>query len=215
MSQNKENKKIKPLSFNIKPYINSKTKSTIKNPFTLKQLNNLQKTQINNMIRVGKSAVDIQDFVKKVNQVKRTIGKPTLTPTGRKNIGNLFNAIDKKRVDYKNGRLIVNKLPKTRYNKHFGSKIDDKDIKKLKRMGVLSKSSENLIRQRNKNPDIREITLNRTKAEQEIYDIIQVISKSRVDIYVDDIKRIANDYLGIEIDSNEDIEKIKQIFNLN
>lgn len=216
MNQNKkaENKKLKPLSFNIKTFLNAKTKSTTRNPFTLKQLDNLQKTQINNMIRVGRSATDINEFVKKVNKVKRTIGKPSLTATGRKNIGNLFNAIDKKRVDYQNGRLVVNRVPHSRYNRHFGAKIDDKDIKRLRKMGILSKSSENLIRQRNKNPDIRALTL-RNKKEQEIYDIINVISKSRVDIYIEDIKRIALDYLGIEIDSNEDIEKIKQIFNLN
>lgn len=216
MNQNKktENKKLKPLSFNIKPFLNAKTKSTTRNPFTLKQLDNLQKTQINNMIRVGRSATDINEFVKKVNKVKRTIGKPSLTATGRKNIGNLFNSFDKKRVDYQKGMLVVNRAPHTRYNRHFGAKIDDKDIKTFRKMGILSKSSENLIRQRNKNPNIRELTL-RNKKEQEIYDIIKVISKSRVDIYIEDIKRIAFDYLGIEIDSNEDIEKIKQIFNLN
>ena len=213
MNQNKktENKKLKPLSFNIKPFLNAKTKSTTRNPFTLKQLDNLQKTQINNMIRVGRSATDINEFVKKVNKVKRTIGKPSLTATGRKNIGNLFNAFDKKKVDYQKGMLVVDKVPVSRYNKHFGKKIDDKDIKRLRKMGILSKSSENLIRERNKNPDIRAITL-RNKKEQEIYDIIKVISKSRIDIYIEDIKRIALDYLGIELNDDNDIEKFKSVF---
>ena len=212
MNQNKktENKKLKPLSFNIKTFLNAKTKSTTRNPFTLKQLDNLQKTQINNMIRVGRSATDINEFVKKVNKVKRTIGKPSLTATGRKNIGNLFNAIDKKRVDYQNGRLVVNRVPHTRYNKHFGAKIDDKDIKRLRKMGILSKSSERLIRQRNNNhSDVKAISL-KSKAEQEIHDIIQVISKSRIDIYIEDIKRIALDYLGVEI-NDDDIEKLKSM----
>lgn len=213
MSQNKENKKLKPLSFNIKPYINATTKSRVKNPFTLKQLENLQKTQVNNMIRVGRSAVDIQEFVKKVNKVKRTIGKPTLTPTGRKNIGNLFNSLDKKRVDFQNGKLILNRIPKTRYSKQFGAKIDDKDIRKLRKLGVLSKTNESLIRQRNKHSDVRAISL-KSDAEKEIHDIIQVISKSRVDIYIDDIKRIALDYLGVEINDNDDVEKLKTMFGL-
>lgn len=212
MNQNKktENKKLKPLSFNIKPFLNAKTKSTIRNPFTLRQLDNLQKTQINNMIRVGRSATDINEFVKKINKVKRTVGNSKLTPTGRKNIGNLFNAIDKKRVDYQNGRLVVNRVPHTRYNKHFGAKIDDKDIKRLRKMGILSKSSERLIRQRNNNhSDVKAISL-KSKAEQEIHDIIQVISKSRIDIYIEDIKRIALDYLGVEI-NDDDIEKLKSM----
>lgn len=211
MSQSKENKKLKPLSFNIKPFLNAKTKSTIKNPFTLRQLDNLQKTQINNMIRVGKSATDINEFVKKINKVKRTVGKPSLTATGRKNIGNLFNAIDKKRVDYQKGVLVVNKVRITRYSKQFGAKYDDKEIRKLRRKGILSKSSETLIRQRNNNhSDVKPISL-KSKAEQEIRDIIQVISKSRIDIYIEDIKRIALDYLGVEINDNDDIEKLKSM----
>ena len=213
MSQNKENKKLKPLSFNIKPFLNAKTKSTTRNPFTLRQLDNLQKTQINNMIRVGRSAVDINEFVKKINKVKRTVGKSKLTSTGRKNIGNLFNSIDKKKVDYQNGRLVVNRVPNTRYNKHFGAKIDDKDIKRLRKKGVLSKSSERLIRQRNNNhSDVNLISL-KSKAEQEIHHIIQIISKSRIDIYIDDIKRIALDYLGVEINDDNDIEKLKSMFS--
>lgn len=209
------NKKLKPLSFNIKSFINAKSKSTTKNPFTLKQLENIQKTQVNNMIRVGKSAADINDFVKKINKVKRTVGKPTLTATGRKNIGTLFNSLgDNKTVDYQNGRLKVNKIPATKYNKFFGAKIDEKDIRKFKKMGILSKQSENLIRQRNNTNNIHTTKGKRSDKEQEIYDIIQVISKSRIDIYEDDIKRIARDYLGIEIDDNDNdsFQKLKGMF---
>lgn len=197
--------KIKPVEINITKFISQNK------PLTLKQIQTIQKTVVNNMINLGKSSSEIYDFFKKSNELKKYSKSQSVRPATAKKIRSLLNVGDVGKVNGKNV-LVIKKTPKTSLSKFGGEKtFDNRILSRLKRAGLISKSSENLIEQRKS----RKTNINKWKVsikdKSRIQEILEILdSFSNPEKYFPDIQRICHDYLGIWLESYEEYVEFRK-----
>ena len=190
-------KKIKPLTVNVSRFINSNK------PITIKQLQSIQKQMVTNMIIMGKNAETVYDFVKETNKIRRHLNNNTLSKAGRSRMYDLLNTGD---VEKENGKhLLKIKKPRiTKFTKSTGANFDNNVLKKLRKQGLISKSIDNLINQRNKK--VRTVTL-----DDSLRKILEILdSFSNPEKYFNDIQRICFDYLGLWFETYEEYVNWRQ-----
>lgn len=190
-------KKIKPLTVNVSRFMNSNK------PITTKQLHSIQKQMVSNMIIMGKNAESVYDFVKETNKIRRHLNSNTLSKAGRSRMFNLLNTGEVERDDGKHV-LKINKPRITKFSKSTGAKFDNNVLKKLKKQGLITKSIDNLIKQRQKN--VRTVQLDDTL--KKILEILD--SFSNPEKYFNDIQRICFDYLGLWFETYEEYVNWRQ-----
>ena len=183
--------KTKPLTVNVSRFINSNK------PITVKQYQSIQKQMVSNMILMGKNAESVYDFVKETNKIRRHLNNNTLSKAGRSRILDLLNAGEVERQDGKTV-LKISKPRITKFSKSTGAKFDNNVLKKLRKQGLISKSIDNLIKQRSKN--VRTVQL-----DASLRKILEILdSFSNPEKYFNDIQRICFDHLGLWFETYEE-----------
>ena len=183
--------KTKPLTVNVSRFINSNK------PITVKQYQSIQKQMVSNMILMGKNAESVYDFVKETNKIRRHLNNNTLSKAGRSRILDLLNTGEVERQDGKTV-LKISKPRITKFSKSTGAKFDNNVLKKLRKQGLISKSIDNLIKQRSKN--VRTVQL-----DASLRKILEILdSFSNPEKYFNDIQRICFDHLGLWFETYEE-----------
>lgn len=216
MNSKKKTIKLQPKVFDVTKFLES-TKA--KKPFNVSQIKQITKITVSSMIRSGKySGEEIKQFVRVATKAARSASAKTLTKVGRKNIIDLLDYGKNKITKKGQKHVLFNQTKKTKATKFIsGQAIDKNVLKYLKQKGLLSKSDQQTVEFRKKQAvkvgrkSTGSGTSTRTAKQQklwgvynqsEVKDIIDSMGgyARAVQRYPEDVRRIINDYLGIDME---------------
>lgn len=216
MNSKKKTVKLKPKVFDVTKFLES-TKA--KKPFNVSQIKQITKITVSSMIRSGKySGEEIKQFVRVATKAARSANSKTLTKVGRENILNFLDYGKNKITKSGQKKVLFNQTKKTKATKFVtGKSIDKNVLKYLKQKGLLSKSDQQIIEFRKKQAakvgrkSTGSGTSTRTAKQQKLWDFynnsdVKDIIDSMggfaraVQRYPEDVRRIVNDYLGIDLE---------------
>lgn len=207
--------KLQPKVYDVTKFLEYKK---AKNPFTVSQIKQITKVTVSSMIRSGKySGEEIKQFVRVATKAARSTSAKSLSKTGRQNILDLLNYGKNKINKSGQKKVVFNQTKKTKATKFIsGQTIDKNVLKYLKQKGLLSKSDQQIVEFRKKQAskvgrrNTGTVT-NRSAKQQKLWDIynnsdIKDIIDSMggfaraVQRYPEDVRRIFNDYMGIDLE---------------
>lgn len=207
--------KLQPKVFDITKFLEYKK---AKNPFTLSQIKQVTKITVSSMIRSGKySGEEIKQFVRVATKAARSTSAKSLSKNGRQNILDLLNYGKNKINKSGQKKVVFNQTKKTKSTKFIeGKSIDKNVLKYLNQKGLLSKSDQQIVEFRKKQAAKvgrrnTGITTTRSPRQQKLWDFynksdIKDIIDSMggfaraVQRYPEDVRRLFNDYMGIDLE---------------
>lgn len=211
----KKTTKLQPKVFDVTKFLEYKK---AKNPFTLTQIKQVTKITVSSMIRSGKySGDEIKQFVRVAAKAAKATSAKSLSKVGRENILNFLDYGKNKITKSGQKKVVFQPTKRTKSTKFVeGKSIDKNVLKYLKQKGLLSKSDHQIVEFRKKQAakvGRRTIGSNssRTYKQQRLWDIynqsdIKDIIDSMggfaraVQRYPEDVRRLVNDYMGIELE---------------
>lgn len=215
-SKNKKKSiKLQPKVFDVTKFLESKKS---KKPFTVSQIKQITKITVSSMVRSGKySGEEIKQFVKVATKAARSSSAKTLTKKGRENVLDLLSYGKTKPTKSGQKKVVFQPTKRTKATKFLeGKSIDKNVLKYLNQKGLLSKSDQQIVEFRKKQATKvgRRNTATgakRTAKQQKLWDVynqsdIKDIIDSMggfaraVQRYPEDVRRIVNDYMGIELE---------------
>lgn len=188
--------KLKTYSFDLSKYT-SKSK-----PRSTKPLQTFINQATKSLFNQGASGYEISQFLKLGNQVLKGYSKKPTKST----ISKLHQLItNSKNANKKGNNIRLTPTPYTKYNKDLIGKFTAAEKKKLLKSGVLSK---NQIKKLYKAPKRKQskIKISGISGYNVVYEIIEGMGGIRkaVENYLEAVKRLFNDYLGINYDELTD-----------
>lgn len=212
----KKSIKLQPKVFDVTKFLEY---NKAKNPFTVSQLKQVTKITVSSMIRSGKySGDEIKQFVKVAAKAAKATSAKSLSKVGRENILNFLDYGKNKITKSGQKKVVFNQTKKTKATKFIsGESIDKNVLKYLKQKGLLSKSDHQIVDFRKKQASkvgrksIGTKPTGRTVKQQKLWDIynqsdIKDIIDSMggfaraVQRYPEDVRRLFNDYMGIDLE---------------
>lgn len=211
----KKTTKLQPKVFDVTKFLEYKK---AKNPFTLSQIKQVTKITVSSMIRSGKySGDEIKQFVRVAAKAAKATSAKSLSKVGRENILNFLDYGKNKITKSGQKKVVFNQTKKTKATKFIsGESIDKNVLKYLKQKGLLSKSDHQIVEFRKK--EAAKVgrrntgtTTTRSAKQQRLWDIynqsdIKDIIDSMggfaraVQRYPEDVRRLVNDYMGIDLE---------------
>lgn len=207
--------KLQPKVFDITKFLESKKS---KKPFTVSQIKQITKITVSSMVRSGKySGEEIKQFVKVATKAARSSSAKTLTKKGRENVLDLLSYGKTKPTKSGQKKVVFQHTKKTKATKFLeGKSIDKNVLKYLKQKGLLSKSDQQIVEFRKKQAaKVSRGTIgsnsSRTQTQQRLWDVYgksdikDIIDgmggfARAVQRYPEDVRRLVNDYMGIELE---------------
>ena len=207
--------KLQPKTFDVTKFLEYKK---AKNPFTLSQIKQVTKITVSSMIRSGKySGDEIKQFVRVATKAARATSAKSFSKVGRENILNFLDYGKNKITKSGQKKVVFNQTKRTKATKFVeGQTIDKNVLKYLKQKGLLSNSDQQIVEFRKKQATKvgRRNTgtaTKRTAKQQKLWDVyeksdIKDIIDSMggfaraVQRYPEDVRRLFNDYMGIELE---------------
>lgn len=208
--------KLQPKVFDVTKFLESKKS---KKPFTVSQIKQITKITVSSMVRSGKySGEEIKQFVKVATKAARSSSAKTLTKKGRENVLDLLTYGKTKPNKKGQKKVVFQPTIRTKATKFLDGKPIDKNVLKyLNQKGLLSKSDKQIVEFRKKQAakvgrkTIGTKPTGRTVKQQKIWDIYnQSDVKDIIDSmggfaravqkYPEDVRRIVNDYLGLNLE---------------
>lgn len=220
MNSKKKTIKLQPKVFDVTKFLES-TKA--KKPFNVSQIKQITKITVSSMIRSGKySGDEIKQFVRVATKAARSASSKTLTKVGRQNMLDLLGYGKSKISKKGQKKVLFQPTKRTKATKFVtGQAIDKNVLKYLKQKGLLSKTDQQIIEFRKKQAakvgrkPIGTVngsgTTTRTAKQQKLWDVYnQSDVKDIIDSmggyaravqrYPEDVRRIINDYLGVDLE---------------